>query len=107
VTRFQRIAGALGRSLSTSIPAKDLATWADLALRMRSAPITQLSVQMPGGSASPDYAEIRRRIKVLTATPNPATDVSASDAANTAGVQRQAGTTPPVSDDQWLRSDAC
>jgi anionic cell wall polymer biosynthesis LytR-Cps2A-Psr (LCP) family protein len=110
VTRFQRIARANGRNLNTSITAKDLATWADLASRMRSAPITRLSVQMPGGSTNPDYAEIRRRVGILTATPGPTaatTDVPTSDPVSTAGVQRRVGTTAPAGGDQWLRDSAC
>lgn len=58
---YPRIAAALGRSLSTSIPAADLRTWVDLATRKRGARV--LRVGLPQISGEPDYDRIRTSVQ--------------------------------------------
>jgi LCP family protein required for cell wall assembly len=105
VTRYPQIARALGRNLSTSIKASDLPRWADLALRMRKAPVTMIDTQLPGGSVHPDFAELRRRVRILTTTPRPAASAAVPDPSGTPG--QVVATTPPGSKKQWLRKGAC
>jgi LCP family protein required for cell wall assembly len=94
LTRFPKIAKALGGNILLSIPSKELAPWAKLANRVQSGKITRISGVMPGGTADPDFAEIRRRVSEAVSNP----------AAATSGGPTKDAVSP---EQEWVRDRPC
>jgi anionic cell wall polymer biosynthesis LytR-Cps2A-Psr (LCP) family protein len=73
LSAYPKIAKALRGDLQTSIAAAALPRWAALAAKVRETPIQRVRLGTGGGTADPDFAEIRQQVEqALSATaPSP------------------------------------